>query len=53
VADSDGLVNMRARLAALGGSCVVTSEPGRGTTVVLRLPLAGIFHKRTSERTVQ
>ena len=37
---ADGLGNMRARLARLGGSCVVTSEPGRGTKVVFRLPLA-------------
>jgi ligand-binding sensor domain-containing protein/signal transduction histidine kinase len=36
---ADGLGNMRSRLERLGGSCVVTSEPGRGTTVVFRLPL--------------
>ena len=37
---ADGLGNMRARLERLGGSCVVTSEPGRGTTVVFHLPLS-------------
>ncbi|MCX6880017.1 MAG: triple tyrosine motif-containing protein [Verrucomicrobia bacterium] len=37
---ADGLGNMRTRLARLGGSCVVTSEPDHGTTIVFRLPLA-------------
>jgi signal transduction histidine kinase len=37
---ADGLDNMRARLERLGGTCQVTSAPGRGTTVVFRLPLA-------------
>lgn len=36
---ADGLTNMRVRLESLGGSCVVTSEPGRGTKVVFKLPL--------------
>ena len=38
---ADGLHNMADRLKVLGGSCVVTSAPGAGTTVVLRLPLDG------------
>ncbi|MFI6818355.1 sensor histidine kinase [Nonomuraea sp. NPDC050328] len=33
-----GLVSMRERTAELGGLCLVTGEPGRGTTVEVRLP---------------
>lgn len=36
---ADGLMNMRERLQGLGGKCEITSEPARGTRVVLRLPL--------------
>jgi NarL family two-component system sensor histidine kinase LiaS len=36
---SDGLASMRARMAKLGGHCEITSQPGRGTSVELRLPL--------------
>jgi signal transduction histidine kinase len=36
-----GLQNMRDRLEALGGSVEVVSEPGRGTTVTGRIPVAG------------
>ncbi|MFO1511918.1 MAG: two-component regulator propeller domain-containing protein [Verrucomicrobiota bacterium] len=35
----NGLVNMRQRLAVVGGECVVQSQPGQGTTVSLRIPL--------------
>jgi ligand-binding sensor domain-containing protein/signal transduction histidine kinase len=38
---ADGLRNMRARLAAVGGETVIESEPGRGTVVRFTLPLAG------------
>lgn len=34
-----GLANMRARAEELGGSFVVISEPGQGTTIELQLPL--------------
>ena len=34
-----GLLGMRERAASLGGSTVVTSAPGRGTTVHVRVPL--------------
>lgn len=34
-----GLLGMRERLALLGGTCVVESQPGKGTRVVIRLPL--------------
>jgi signal transduction histidine kinase len=36
---SDGLTGMRQRLRQLGGECQILSEPGRGTTVVFRLPM--------------
>jgi signal transduction histidine kinase len=38
---SQGLGNMRARAEALGGNLTVNSRRGRGTEVVLRLPLEG------------
>jgi signal transduction histidine kinase len=34
----NGLANMRARLAMVGGHCNVDSVPGRGTRVVFELP---------------
>ena len=37
---SDGLASMRERLAAFGGHCFIRSQPGRGTSVEFRLPLA-------------
>ncbi len=36
----NGLKNMRQRLAAIGGECVISSHPGAGTAVVLRLRLS-------------
>jgi signal transduction histidine kinase len=39
-----GLSGMHERAALLGGSVHVTSEPGRGTTVIVRLPLAEEKH---------
>jgi signal transduction histidine kinase len=35
-----GLAGMRGRVRDVGGKVEVTSEPGRGTTVVVRVPLA-------------
>ncbi len=35
-----GLANLRDRASGLGGTMVVESEPGRGTRIILRLPLA-------------
>lgn len=35
-----GLLGMRERLSLLGGTCVVESQPGAGTRVVIKLPLA-------------
>lgn len=37
----NGLKNMRQRLETLEGGCVVTSRPGEGATVILRLRLSG------------
>ncbi|MCC5578892.1 sensor histidine kinase [Microtetraspora sp. AC03309] len=34
-----GMSSMMERAAELGGTCAVTSEPGRGTTVTARLPV--------------
>lgn len=36
----DGLVNLRSRLEGMGGTCLVDSQPGKGTRVTLVLPLA-------------
>jgi PAS domain S-box-containing protein len=35
-----GLLSMRERARLLGGTCTVDSQPGQGTTVVVRLPLS-------------
>lgn len=39
---SDGLVNMRQRLADIGGELLITSVPGLGTTLTLHVRLKGI-----------
>lgn len=36
----NGLKNMRQRLAAVGGECLIASRPGAGATVTIRIPLA-------------
>jgi signal transduction histidine kinase len=35
-----GLVNVRARTAAMGGALIVDSRPGDGASIIVRLPLA-------------
>jgi len=35
-----GLANLRDRAAGIGGRLTIESEPGRGTRIILRLPLA-------------
>ena len=40
VAGGSGLVNMRSRAAAVGGSIEVHSKPESGTTMTLRVPIA-------------
>jgi signal transduction histidine kinase len=37
----NGLVNLRQRLADVGGACHIASTPGQGTCVSLEIPLAG------------
>jgi two-component system sensor histidine kinase UhpB len=40
VSDGNGMLNMPERARGIGGKLEVTSQPGRGTTVVLTVPLA-------------
>jgi signal transduction histidine kinase/ligand-binding sensor domain-containing protein len=40
--DGHGLVSMRDRARGIGGELELRSEPGRGTTVTLRVPLDGL-----------
>jgi signal transduction histidine kinase len=40
--DALGLVGMRERLALLGGTLSVESEPGAGTAVVADIPLTAV-----------
>jgi two-component system CheB/CheR fusion protein len=35
-----GLVSMQERVAQLGGTITIESEPGRGTTIIVRIPFA-------------
>jgi signal transduction histidine kinase/ligand-binding sensor domain-containing protein len=38
-AESDGLENMHQRMKSIGGNCRVESAPGKGTSVILEIPL--------------
>jgi ligand-binding sensor domain-containing protein/signal transduction histidine kinase len=42
----NGLKNMQQRLTAIGGECLVSSRPGEGASVTLRIPLT----KKTSNK---
>jgi signal transduction histidine kinase len=35
----NGLINMRERLASVGGRCEMRSQPGQGTAVTFTIPL--------------
>lgn len=37
----DGLTNMRQRLVAAGGECLIASAPGKGTQITFTLPIGG------------
>jgi signal transduction histidine kinase len=37
----NGLANMKTRAEALGGKLLVTSAPGKGTRITLKIPLTG------------
>ncbi|HSQ08905.1 MAG TPA: GAF domain-containing sensor histidine kinase, partial [Chromatiaceae bacterium] len=39
-----GLVSMRERAEEVGGTCEIESEPGRGTRIVVRIPLSPAHH---------
>ncbi len=36
----NGLINMRRRLEDIGGTCLIESEPGKGTTIHMRLTVS-------------
>lgn len=42
-----GLLGMRERIEIIGGTVIVESEPGRGTRVVMHVPIAGHGEERT------
>ncbi|MDQ3754852.1 MAG: ATP-binding protein [Acidobacteriota bacterium] len=44
--DGNGLVNMRERARSMGGQLQVDSSDGRGTTVILRVPLRATVKER-------
>lgn len=46
----DGLTGLARRMQKLGGECHLTSRPGEGTTVELRLPLNSIQHGQSRDR---
>jgi signal transduction histidine kinase len=39
VVEGNGLRNLRARVAEIGGTCDIVTAPGRGTRITLRIPL--------------
>ncbi|MCK2221825.1 sensor histidine kinase [Actinomadura sp. ATCC 31491] len=48
-----GLASMRERTAELGGICLITGEPGKGTTVEVMLPLPAPGPGRDQDRSGQ
>jgi PAS domain S-box-containing protein len=47
-----GLVSMRERLHALGGTLVITSSPGKGTVVEARIPRVSLAERETEATTL-
>ena len=45
-ADADGLVNLRQRMARIGGRCDIENRPGSGVAVRFSLPLPAVPGKR-------
>lgn len=45
-----GLLGMRERIALVGGALEIDSETGRGTTIVLRIPLSNYIESETFPR---
>jgi signal transduction histidine kinase len=46
-----GLIGMQERVAQLGGALTIESEPGRGTTIIVRIPLANAVAGDSDEYT--
>jgi len=46
----DGLASLGQRMRRLGGDCQITSKPGQGTNVELRLPLRNIQYGQNRNR---
>ncbi|MEW5717646.1 MAG: ATP-binding protein [Chloroflexota bacterium] len=46
--DRVGLISMRERAKMLGGECEITSQPGQGTTVIVRVPLSSLQRSTAS-----
>jgi len=47
--DGLGLIGMRERAAIIGGSLIIESAPGRGTTVFVRVPFDPLIHIEESK----
>lgn len=45
-----GLLGMRERIELLGGDLIISSAPGKGTSVAMRVPLAQIIPERVAEQ---
>lgn len=53
-AGSFGLVGIEERVIILGGTCTIFSEPGRGTTVRVSVPVSGVpAHMATPQRELE
>ena len=43
-----GLVNMRERVRSVRGRFTIQSEPGRGTRIIVQIPLSGALHEEAT-----